>query len=51
LARSLRRQIEEVAKELVLGPVVAELESYAQLRKAIELARPGRQSHGIRSRR
>ena len=35
-ARSLRRQIEEVAKELVLGPVEAELESYAQLRKAIE---------------
>lgn len=49
-ARSLRRQIEEVAKELVLGPVEAELENYAQLRNAIELASPGRQRHGIRSR-
>ncbi len=39
-ARSLRRQIEEVAEELVLGPVEAELENYAQLRKAIELADP-----------
>lgn len=40
-ARSLRRQIEDVAKELVLGPVEGELESYAQLRKAIELAKAG----------
>jgi GTP-binding protein EngB required for normal cell division len=41
-ARSLRRRIEEVAKELVLGPVEAELESYAELRKAIESAKPGK---------
>lgn len=41
-ARSLRRQIDEVAKELVLGPVEAELESYAQLRKAIERAERGK---------
>ena len=41
-ARSLRKQIDEVSKELVLGPVEAELESYAQLRKAIEAANPGR---------
>ena len=41
-ARSLRRQIDEVAKELVVGTVEAELESYAQLRKAIERAKPGK---------
>jgi hypothetical protein len=40
-ARALRRQIDDVANELVLGPVEAELESYAQLRKAIDLAKPG----------
>lgn len=49
-ARSLRRQIAEVAKELVLSPVEAELENYAQLRNAIEMASPGRQRQGIRSR-
>lgn len=49
-ARSLRRQIEGVAKELVVDPVEAELENYAQLQNAIELAGPGRQRHGIRSR-
>ena len=49
-AQSLHQQMEEVAKELVLGPVEAELENYAQLRNAIELASPGRQRHGIRSR-
>ena len=38
-ARSLRRQIDDVAGELVIGPVEAELENYAQLRKAIELAK------------
>jgi 50S ribosome-binding GTPase len=41
-ARSLRRQIDDVAGEFVIGPVVAELENYAQLRKAIELAEPAR---------
>lgn len=49
-ARALRRQIEEVANELVLGPVETELENYAQLRSAIELANPGRRRHGARSR-
>ena len=47
-ARSLRRQIEGVAKELVLDPVEAELETYTQLRNAIELASPGRRRHGGR---
>ena len=42
-ARSLRREIEEVGKELVLGPVEGELENYAQLRNAIESASPSRQ--------
>ena len=37
-ARALRHQIDEVAGELVIGPVEAELDRYAQLRKAIELA-------------
>ena len=41
-ARSLRKQIDEVAEELVLGPVESELESYARLRKAIERAKPGK---------
>jgi hypothetical protein len=49
-ARALRRQIEEVANELVLGPVETELENYAQLRSAIELANPGPRRHGARSR-
>ena len=45
-ARSLRRQIDEVARELVLGPVEAELESYAQLRKAIEVGQARRARRG-----
>jgi hypothetical protein len=41
-AKALRRQINEVAAELVIGPVEAELERYAQLRNAIESAEPAR---------
>jgi hypothetical protein len=37
-AKSLRWQIDAVASELVIDPVEAELDSYALLRKAIELA-------------
>jgi GTP-binding protein EngB required for normal cell division len=47
-ARSLRRQIGEVAEELVLGPLEAELESYGKLRDAVEVASSGRQRHRIR---
>jgi hypothetical protein len=47
-ARSLRRQIGEVAEELVLGPLEAELESYGKLRDAVEVASSGRQKHRVR---
>jgi hypothetical protein len=46
-ARSLRRQIGEVAQELVLGPLEAELESYGKLRAAVEVASSGRQRNRI----
>jgi hypothetical protein len=34
-ARSLRRQVEEVAQELVIDPVVVELEAHERLRKLL----------------
>jgi GTP-binding protein EngB required for normal cell division len=49
-SRSLRRQIGEVAEELVLGPLEAELESYGKLRDAVEVASSGRQRHRILAR-
>jgi GTP-binding protein EngB required for normal cell division len=47
-AQSLRRQIGEVAQELILGPLEAELESYRKLRDAVEVASSGRQRRRIR---
>ena len=37
-ARTLRRQVEEVAQELVIGPVERELEAHERLRRAVDVA-------------
>jgi hypothetical protein len=37
-ARTLRGQVEEVAQELVIGPVERELDAHERLRQAIEVA-------------
>ena len=37
-ARALRRQVEEVAQELVIGPVERELEAHERLRSSLAAA-------------